>query len=443
MKRFGLIGHPLGHSLSPAIHERIMQLSGIAGTYTLYDIAPTELDAKLPSLMKELDGFNCTIPHKKALMAHTQRLDASALTCGAVNTVYEGCGYNTDTQGFLASGIQLAESKVLLLGTGGTAYMMAAACVQNAARSLTIRARDSQKADALVTHLGKTFPDSPTKLVVQNALDAGPCYDVILNATPVGMWPHGGGLPCETALLHEGVTVFDPIYNPITTRLVLNARKRGAKAGGGLRMLVRQAIAAQRIWNPGVSFDIEAIERTLLPALMNKLLQNFPVKILVTGFMGSGKSTVSRMLAKRLGMDFVDLDAKIVETAGCPIADIFAKSGEHHFRLLETAVAESVLCHGGSAVVAAGGGLPISKENRVMIRKTNTLVVNIDIAFEEAWRRIAVDSARPLASDPAKAKALYAAREGIYEDFCDFKTNTLNKPEDVAAVIAAVLTDIG
>ncbi len=443
MKRFGLIGHPLGHSLSPAIHERIMQLSGIAGTYTLYDIAPEALDVRLPSLMQELDGFNCTIPHKKALMAHMQKLDATALTCGAVNTVHRGCGYNTDTQGFLASGISLARSKVLLLGTGGTAYMMAAACVQNGAASLMIRARDPKKAEALVAHLGKTFPDSPTQLLVQQEADAEARYDVILNATPVGMWPHGGGLPCETALLREGVTVFDPIYNPITTRLVLNARKRGAKAIGGLRMLVRQAIAAQQIWNPGVSFDVKAIERALLPELMKKLLQNYPVKILVTGFMGSGKSTVSRMLAKRLGMEFIDLDQRIVEFAQCPIADIFTNSGERSFRLLETAVAESVLCHGGSAVVAAGGGLPVSAENRALIRKTNTLVVNIDITFEEAWRRISADSARPLASDSTKARTLYAAREGIYEEFCDFKTSTMNKPEDVAAAIAAVLTDIG
>ncbi len=443
MKQFGLIGHPLGHSLSPVIHERIMQLSGIEGTYTLYDIAPEKLDVKLPSLMSQLDGFNCTIPHKKALLSHTKTLDTSALTCGAVNTVYEGCGYNTDTQGFLASGISLTGKNVLLLGAGGTAHTMAAACVQKGASLLTIRARNSHKAEDLAAHLVKTFPDSPTRLVVEAEADASQAYEVVLNSTPVGMWPHGGGLPCETSLLHEGVLVFDPIYNPITTRLVLNARKHGAKAGGGLRMLVRQAIAAQRIWNPGTTFDVEAIERILLPELMHELLRSFPVKILITGFMGSGKSTVSRMLAQRLGMEFIDLDERIVNFAGCPIAEIFTRSGERYFRLLESAVAESALRHGGSAVVASGGGLPVSLENRNMIRSTNTLVVNIDISFEEAWRRIAADAARPLAADRPKAEALYAARTSIYDNFCDFKTHTMNKPEDVAAVVAAVLTDIG
>ncbi len=440
MRRLGLIGHPLGHSLSPMIHRGIMRVAGIAGTYELMDIAPEALAERLPGLMRGLDGFNCTIPHKQALVPHLRALDASAQACGAVNTVMDGVGYNTDTEGFLASGIHLAARDVLLLGTGGTSRMMGVACLRQGCRSMAIRSRDPARARALA---GAWDALAPGRCHAVDAAADARRYAVILNGTPVGMWPKAGGLPCETALLGPGVAVFDAIYNPIATRLVLNARRRGATAQGGLRMLIRQAVAAQRIWNPKIEIDAAAVETALLPELTAALLRDFPVKILVTGFMGCGKSTVSRLLGARLGLAVVDLDAAIVEAAGCPIAAIFAQRGEAGFRALETAVAERTLTAGGSAVVAAGGGLPISAANRDMIRQTNTLVVNIDIPFEEAWRRIAADPARPLANDRARAEALYEARARVYGDFCDMNTRTQEKPEDVAATIAAALTDLG
>ena len=443
MKRFGLIGHPLSHSLSPLIHERILEIAGIKGSYTLFDTPPKDLAKTLPVLLRDLNGFNCTIPHKTSLLPHLKSLDSSARLCGAVNTVYKGCGYNTDTAGFLSSGIRLAGKDVLLLGTGGTAHMMASACMEAGARSLEIRARNTVQAAELSAHLAAAFPDHATRVTLNPQEGEATPFQVVLNATPVGMWPHASGIPCGTELLRPGVSVFDPIYNPTPTRLVLNARKHGASACGGLRMLLRQAVTAQRICNPDVSFDETAIERAVLPELFRELLRSHPVKILITGFMGSGKSTVAGLLAKRLGIGFIDLDNEITAFAGCPIADIFRVSGESYFRLLETAMAESRLSHGGSAVVAAGGGLPVSAENRKMIRTTNTLVLNIGISFDEAWRRIEADPTRPLASDRLRAEALYQSRADVYEDFCDCSFNTQNKPEDVAAKIERTLTDIG
>lgn len=443
MKRFGLIGHPLSHSLSPLIHDRIMGIAGIKGSYQLYDTPPNKLAETLPVMMRELDGFNCTIPHKTALLPHMTSLDKSARLCGAVNTVYKGGGHNTDMAGFLSSGIRLAAKDVLLLGAGGSAHMMASACMEAGARSLEIRARNTVQAAELAAHLAATFPNSATRLALNPQDGESTPFQVILNATPVGMWPHAAGIPCAAELLRPGVAVFDPIYNPTPTRLVLNTRKHGASACGGLRMLLRQAVAAQRIWNPDVSFDEAAIERAVLPELLRELFRSFPLKILITGFMGSGKSTVAALVAKRLGIGLIDLDQEISAFAGCPIADIFKVSGEAYFRLLETAMAESRLSHGPSAVVAAGGGLPVSAENRKMIRTTNTLVLNIRIAFDEAWRRIESDTSRPLASDRLKTEALYQSRTGVYEDFCDCSFNTQNKPEDVATEIVRTLTDIG
>lgn len=444
MKRFGLIGHPLGHSLSPVIHRRIMEIAGIDGTYTLHDIDPADIPRVLPELLAEHDGLNFTIPHKQAIIPFLRELDASAAACGAVNTVYQGRGYNTDTEGFLACGVTLRGRDVLILGAGGSARMMAAACVAEGARSATLRARTKSRAEAIVADLAARVPEAAGKVRVDDGSAAGP-YGTVLNATPIGMWPHAGGLPCEPDDLVPGTDVFDAIYNPTPTRLILHARRRGARACGGLAMLLRQAIAAQCIWNPDVIFDADAIMRVVLPELVGELYRAFPLKILLVGFMGCGKSAVGRILAKRLGIDFIDLDAEIVRVAGQPIVDIFAARGEAGFRQLERDVAESTLRHGPSAVVAAGGGMPIAEANRQMIRETNTLVVHIDITFEEAWRRIARDPSRPLARDAAKARALFEAREPIYRNFSDTRAETgaQTTPEGVAATIARALEDTG
>ena len=444
MKRFGLVGHPLGHSLSPVIHRRILEIAGIDGTYTLHDIDPADVPRALPALLASHDGLNCTIPHKQAVIPFLRELDPSAAACGAVNTIHGGRGYNTDTEGFLACGVALRNRDALILGAGGSARMMAAACVAQGARSVTLRARTAARAEAIVADLLVRAPEAAGKVRVDDGAAAGP-FGAVLNATPLGMWPHAGGLPCEPGDLAPGADVFDAIYNPTPTRLVLHARRRGARACGGLAMLLRQAIAAQRIWNPDTSFDADAIARAVLPELVGELYRAFPLKILLVGFMGCGKSAVGRILAERLGIAFVDLDAEIVRAAGRPIAGIFAERGEAGFRQLERDVAESALRHGPSAVVAAGGGLPVAEANRRMIRETNTLVAHIDIAFEEAWRRIARDPARPLARDAEAARGLFEAREPIYRDFSDTcaETGAHTTPEDVAAAIARALEDTG
>ncbi len=443
-KRFCLIGHPLGHSLSPAIHAYILHHVGLVGTYSLEDIAPANLQADYLKLIRSFDGFNCTIPHKKSLIPLVESLDASATLCGAVNTVYQNVGYNTDIRGFLASGIDLNARNVLLLSTGGTSRMMAAACLQAGARSLTIRGRSLEKLESFRLEL--LAYNASTRIYIETAPNTPEAdYDVILNGTPLGMWPNAGGIPCETSLLKPGVTVFDAIYNPISTRLVLNARKNGAHAIGGLRMLIRQAIEAQRIWNPSITFDADAIERALIPQLVSKLLSDYPIKILLTGFMGAGKSTVGRHVAQLLDIPFIDLDDAIVTHAGCPIADIFAASGESAFRALERSVAEYILCHQGPAVIATGGGFPILPKNQTPIRKTNTLVFNLDIPFDSAWQRITNDtqSTRPLATERTAAFTRYCERENLYRSFCDYNLTTNKTPEAVAQTLVQVLTNIG
>ncbi|MBQ3810704.1 MAG: shikimate dehydrogenase, partial [Kiritimatiellae bacterium] len=259
--------------------------------------------------------------------------------------------------------------------------------------------------------------------------------------TPVGMWPRAGGIPVDPAALHAGLADFDPVYCPTPSRLVLNARKSGARAVGGLAMLVRQAVAAQRIWNPGLALDEDALLASLLPALAADLWRKNATKVLLTGFMGAGKSTAGRALAERLGLPFADLDDEIAAAAGAPIPAIFAAKGEDGFRALETETARRVLSRPGSEVVASGGGFPTLERNRALVRETNTLVLHLDAPFETLWARLAGGDGRPLAKKSEETAALYDRRAPIYRAFCDFAVPTTNDaPADgVAAALADAL----
>ena len=362
MKTFALVGHPLGHSLSPEIHHAILEAAGIERKYSLVDIAPEEMAARLPEVMARCDGFNVTIPHKKAVIPYLDGLSPEALRCGAVNTVCRGVGYNTDAAGFLAAGMPLRGARVVLLGTGGVAAMMAAEAAVAGAERITVFSTAPGRARAFLDDLRGRVPEARCCLAVadspeerQTALAEG---TVLLNGTPVGMWPHAGGIPVPPEALHPGLAVFDPVYCPTPTRLVLNARKRGCRAVGGLSMLVHQAVAAEKIWNPGIAADPDAIALRLLPGLAATLWRRNPTNILMTGFMGAGKTTIGRELARRLELPFADLDAEIEAAAGRSIAAIFAESGEAAFRELERDVAQRVLGGTESRVVAAGGGFP-------------------------------------------------------------------------------------
>ena len=428
MKKFALIGHPLGHSLSPEIHRAIMASAGIDGAYTLLDIPPEELPARLPALLRGLDGFNVTIPHKKAVIPFLTALAPSARQCGAVNTVHQSTGHNTDTVGFLAANLPLSGARVLLLGTGGVASMMATESLAAGAAALTVSTRDAARGNAFLDDLRNRFSCTPCRLAAVSGptatAEALASASILLNGTPVGMWPHAGEIPVGPETLHPGLSVFDPVYCPTPTRLVLNARKHGARAIGGLPMLVHQAVAAQKIWNPGVDIDADAIAAKLLPSLAATLWQKNPTKILLTGFMAAGKTTVGRALSQRLGLPFADLDAEIEAAAGRSIPAIFSESGEDAFRALERDTARHILTRPESAVIASGGGFPTFEANRALVRQTDTLVLHIDAPFEVLWERLSGRSGRPLAKKQSETAALYARRAPIYRSFCDFSAST-------------------
>ena len=263
MKKYALIGHPLGHSLSPQIHTRLMQLSGVDGTYELLDIPPEELSANFGRL-GELDGFNATIPHKVGIIPYCSRLDASAERFGSVNCVKNGgekVGYNTDVFGFTRSidmlGAKLS-SKVLVIGCGGVGRMIAAQAAYEGG-DVTVAVLPDLLTDAqkTVSAIKGRMPGARIGTVTigggtLSADDFGgniPGFDLLINASPVGMFPKIDAMPCGREIAERCGYVFDVVYNPDETLLAKTARELGKPAMTGMAMLVLQAAAAQEIWN--------------------------------------------------------------------------------------------------------------------------------------------------------------------------------------------------
>jgi shikimate dehydrogenase len=262
MKEYCLIGHPLGHSISPEVHERLFALSGNHGSYTLKDIEPDAFDTEI-SALKALHGFNVTIPYKQTIIPLLDSLDEGAKRYHAVNTVkcengkMHGC--NTDAEGFLralgSAGIELSGS-VLLCGAGGVAGMMASEALERGC-SLVVATPTIGEAVRFVNGLLGEYPGA--KIEASALAYISGSFDLILNGTPAGMYPKVKSCPVPTAVARSAGAVFDAVYNPAETQLLKTARAAGAKVQGGLTMLVWQAVAAQEIWT-GAHFKPEDID---------------------------------------------------------------------------------------------------------------------------------------------------------------------------------------
>lgn len=255
MKKYTLIGHPLGHSMSPFIHDRLFKLKGREVSYSLTDISPEDLNSKKEYLKSEFVGYNITIPHKVAVIPFIDKMDTSALRYNSVNCVantQEGSiGYNTDCYGFLNSlkmnNISL-DGKVLLLGCGGVGRMMAIESLLHGA-TLTIaiieEARDM--CNTLLAELNEKFPNVKVEVVLMSEITGS--FDLVINSTPVGMFPKVDNCPLSDETISKCGAVFDAIYNPTETKLVQKFKAQGKKAVGGMAMLVLQAVKAHELWD--------------------------------------------------------------------------------------------------------------------------------------------------------------------------------------------------
>ena len=253
MKSFGLTGYPLGHSLSPVIHRELFKISGIDGAYALYEISPEQLGNDIAALKNSLCGFNVTIPHKVEIIPFLDELDEKAALFSAVNTVKVGekcVGYNTDCIGFLRA-LDMADialaGRVLLCGAGGVARMFAFEAAL-AGCDLTIAARDedSPAANVIKTEIKEKLNKDARVINLKDVADG---YDLIINGTPVGMYPNVNACVLPKEVIQKSGAVFDAIYNPEETQFIKYAKEAGIKYSNGLSMLVLQAVAAEEIWN--------------------------------------------------------------------------------------------------------------------------------------------------------------------------------------------------
>ncbi len=263
MNKYALIGHPLGHSMSPLIHERLFALSGIDNvSYELVDIAPENLSSS-ENLIKSLNGLNVTIPHKQSIIPFMDKLGESAKRYNSVNCISNDngklTGYNTDCDGFLMSAEKLPISEnVAVLGCGGVGRMMAIETALHGGKlTLAVIPQDVKNAQILMAEILSKCSDASVKIADIATLDDS--FDLIINATPVGMYPEVDNCAISDNLIEKCSSVFDAIYNPTETLLMKKARSQGKIAVGGASMLVYQAVKAHEIWYGG-KFKTEDID---------------------------------------------------------------------------------------------------------------------------------------------------------------------------------------
>ena len=402
---YGLIGEKLPHSFSKEIHEKL------AG----YDYQLKELTAaQLPAFLEKRDfkGINVTIPYKQAVIPYLDELDHKARAIGAVNTIVNRdgrlYGYNTDYDGMVAlirhAGLSLEGKTVLILGTGGTSKTAMAVANDLGAASVQRVSRSGKE--------GTISYEEAQRLPVQ----------ILINTTPSGMYPHPDGQPMDLSRFGWLEGVLDAVYNPLRTRLVLQARDNGARAQSGLYMLVAQAAAAcEHFLGEKLPGDtLRKVYRTVHGEKQN---------IVLTGMPGSGKSTVGRILAREMGREFVDTDTEIIRLAKKSIPDIFAQRGEAYFRDLESqAIAE--LSQRTGLVIATGGGAILRAENVRRLRQ-NGRIYFLDRPVED----IVPTDDRPLSRDREALEKRYAERYPRYVTAADTRIPVNGSADTVAKAI--------
>lgn len=383
---YGLIGEKLGHSFSKIIHEKLANY-----TYDLYPIAKEDLNSFFQK--KQFRAINVTIPYKIDVMSYLDEIDQRAQAVGSVNTIVNRngklCGYNTDFGGFLYllkhNNIDVKNKKVLVLGKGG-------------ASKAIIAVLKYLQAKHIITVYYKQSPDTVTYEQCQQLHSDA---DVIINTTPVGMYPNLDGCPIDLQYYTNCKAVVDIIYNPIKTKLVLEAKKHNITAVGGMEMLIAQAKYAVEIFlNTSISeSSIDDIYRELLFDKKNVVLIGMP---------SSGKTTLAREISKLLKKEFVDIDAEIVSKIGMPISDYFEQYGESAFRDIEQQVTKEYSGK-NNFVISTGGGV-IKREENMTYLSMNGVILFI----QRDLSKLVVGEGRPLSSSFSAIEKMYYERLPLY-----------------------------
>ena len=404
---YGCIGEHLGHSFSKEIHALVADYD-----YALCELAPDEVE----SFMKAADfrAINVTIPYKEKVIPYLSYVDEGAELIGSVNTVVKRdgvlCGYNTDFYGMTKlaehAGISFTGRKVLILGTGGTSRTAYAVATAHGAREVIKVSRNPKNGAISYTNVYKHHTNA----------------EIIINTTPVGMYPDIFGCPIDLSPFNSLCGVLDAVYNPLSTPLILEAKRRGIPAEGGLYMLVAQGIRASEI------FLDKNHEDTLLDSIYSKIRAD-KENIVLIGMPSSGKTTVGRIIAERLGRELIDSDEVIAAECGKTIAEIFSDIGEEGFRELEARCIARISAR-SSAVIATGGGAILREENRTALSE-NGRIYFIDRPLD----MLIPTCDRPTASTSEAIAKRYAERYAIYRTAADVTVDGADSAESVADAI--------
>lgn len=409
---YGCIAEHLGHSFSAIIHARLADYQ-----YELRELAPCEVDGFMKA--KEFHAINVTIPYKQTVIPYLDEIDEIARNIGAVNTIVNRdgklYGYNTDFAGMCALierlGLDLKNKKVAILGTGGTSRTARAVAAHLGAREVLVVSRTAR--DGAIDYAELTSKHTDT--------------EILINTTPAGMYPNNDGIPVEPEVFTKLCGVIDAVYNPLSTVLVRRARAMGVPAEGGLYMLVAQAAFAVE------HFLDTTVPREKIDEVFGEIVRQ-KRNIVLVGMPGCGKTTLGRILADKLGLDFVDGDEEIVRREGMPVPQIFAERGETAFRDCETAAIRESLAPRGGCVIATGGGAILREEN-VFRLKQNGVLVFLDRPLDQ----IAATGDRPLSSNREMLEQRYRERYPKYRACADIILDIgSNVEENIAKLLDAL-----
>lgn len=403
---YGLLGRKLGHSYSPQIHALLGDYE-----YRLFEVEPQDLEAFLKK--REFGGINVTIPYKKDVLPYLSGISDNAKRIGAVNTIIvkeDGglYGDNTDYDGFLRlvqkSGFQVKGKKALVLGTGGASLPISAVLSDLGAREVVFISRSGENN-------------------YQN-LSRHADADLIVNTTPVGMYPNNLKAPLSLSEFPNLSGVLDIVYNPQKTKLILDAERFGIPAYSGLLMLVAQGKRAAELF---LGHDIPDSETDRIFKKLSTEMQN----IVLVGMPGCGKTTVGKALAEQLNRPFFDADEEILKQTGKSAEAWIEACGEAVFRQKETEVLES-LCKQSGTVIATGGGAVTVPENADILRQNSIVFfINRDVSA------LPVEG-RPLSKVTALSE-MYKVRLPLYRGVCDYE---IAADDGVGTVVRRILEDL-
>ncbi len=401
--QYGCIGKKLGHSFSAVIHAKLGDYD-----YRLVELEENELDAFMKE--KNFKGINVTIPYKQAVIPYLDKVDGSARSIGAVNTIVNEngflTGYNTDFYGMTEllkrGGIELKGKNVFVLGTGGTSKTARAVAASQGAEKVYVVSRTPKEGEI-----------SYAEMYGMSGL-----VEAIINTTPVGMFPKNGHSPIDPERFPNLCGAADAVYNPLTTELVRRTRKCGVKAVNGLYMLVAQAAKAAEYFF-GDDTMTQKTDRVYSEIYKSKL------NLVLTGMPGSGKSSIGRLIAEKTGREFYDTDDVFVRDNGA-ISDFFAEHGEAAFRDAESEIVGR-LGEKNGVVIATGGGAVLREEN-VNALSRNGMIVFLDRDIE----RIVPTADRPLGNSRDAIEKRYRERYPIYCTAADVRVESNNDVETVA-----------